>query len=202
MDARQKMQDIRQGMAVYTADGQTLGTVERMQRDTLMVGGQTIPRTAVSRVTGDGVYLDGSYATGQQEGEIRVAVAEERLSVGKREIELGQVEIRKTVTEEEQVVPVTLRREEVHIEEVDIADRPLRPEDDAFNPGVITVNLRGEEAVVTKETVVTGEVVIDTERVAEERRISDTVRKQHVEVDERHLQARTSADGEPGGRRR
>ncbi len=43
MSARRKMQDIRQGMAVYTADGQTLGTVGRMQGDTLMVGGRRSP---------------------------------------------------------------------------------------------------------------------------------------------------------------
>jgi len=81
-------------------------------------------------------------------------------------------------------VPVTLRRDELHIEEVDIVDRPLRADDDAFNEGVITINLRGEEAVMSKETVVTGEVVIDKEMVAEERQITDTVRKQHVDVDQ------------------
>ena len=64
--------------------------------------------------------------TDQAEGEIRVPVAEERLAVGKREAELGEVQVRKTVTEEQQTVPVTLQREEVHVEERDVADRPLR----------------------------------------------------------------------------
>ena len=201
MSARQNKQKIRQGMTVFTADGQPLGTVERVQGQDFMVGGQAIAQTAVSRVTKDGVYLDGSYAQGQQEGEMRIPVAEERLTVGTREVALGEVDIRKTVTEEEQTASVTLRRDEVHVQEVDIADRPLRADDDAFNEGTIRVQLRGEEAVVAKEAVVTGEVVIDKETVAEERTISDTVRKEHVDVEENLRQTRQATTVEPARRR-
>ena len=126
-----------------------------------------------------------------QEDEIRVPVAEERLNVGKREVELGEVEVRKTVETEEQTVPVTLTRDEVNVREVDTTDRPLRAGEDAFEEGTIRVPVRGEEAVVAKETVVTGEVVIEKDAVAEERRITDTVRKQRVEVDEAYQQARS-----------
>lgn len=126
-----------------------------------------------------------------QEDEIRVPVAEERLNVGKREVELGEVEIRKTVETEEQTVPITLTRDEVQVREVDVEDRPLRPGDDAFEEGTIRVPVRGEEAVVAKETIVTGEVVIEKDAVAEERRITDTVRKQRVEVEEAYKQARS-----------
>ena len=38
--------------------------------------------------------------------------------------------------------------------------------------------------------VVAREMVLDQRRVAEERQISDTVRREHVEVEERYLQAR------------
>ena len=118
-------------------------------------------------------------------GELRIPVVEERLAVGKREVDLGAVEIRKTVTEEEQTASVTLRRDEVHVEEVDVADRPATGED-LFEEGTIRVQLRGEEAVVAKETVVTGEVVINKDTVAEERTTTDTVRKQRVEVEEHY----------------
>jgi len=120
-----------------------------------------------------------------------VPVAEERLRVGKREVDLGAVEIRKTVTEEEQTVPVKLHRDEVTVQEVEVADRPLRVGEDAFNEGTIRVQLRGEEAVVAKEAIVTGEVVIDKEQIAEERTISDTVRKEHVDVAERAVGERS-----------
>jgi len=196
VSTHQNMQNIHAGMMVHMADGQQLGKVERMQGTTLLVKGQSIPQSAVARVTKDGVYLDGSYAAGQQAGEIRVPVAEERLNVGKREAELGEVQIRKTVTEEQQTIPVTLQRDEVHVEERDIADRPLRAGEDAFSEGTIRVAVRGEEAVVAKEAIVTGEVVIDKQTTREERQVSGTVRKQHVEVDENYRQARAGFEQE------
>ncbi len=121
-------------------------------------------------------------ATGRDDA-IHVPVAEERLAVGKRAVELGEATIRKTVTEEQQTVPVTLVNEEVRVEERDVADRRATGTEDLFKEETIRVALRGEEAVVAKEAVVTGEVVIEKERVAEEGHVSGTVRKQHVEVE-------------------
>jgi len=138
---------------------------------------------------------------GREGGEIRVPVAEERLTVGKREAELGEVQVRKTVTEEQQTVPVTLQREEVRVHERDIQDRPLRPGETAFEEGTIRVPVRGEEAVVAKEAVVTGEVVIDKERTTEQRQVSDTVRKQRVDVDENYRQARAGFEREFAARK-
>ena len=125
-----------------------------------------------------------------REGELRIPVAEERLTVGKREVELGEVDIRKTVTEEEQTESVTLRRDEVRVEEVDVADRPLRAGEDVFDEGTIRVQVRGEEAVVSKETVVTGEVVIDKESTTRQEQVRGTVRKQHVDVEQAYREAR------------
>lgn len=128
------------------------------------------------------------------EGEVRVPIIEERLAVGTREVELGEVDIRKTVIEEEQTASVTLHRDEVRVEEIAVAERPLQAGDDAFNEGTIRIQLRGEDAVVAKEVVVTGEVVIDKGTIAEERTITDTVRRQRVDVDERYLQARSDLE--------
>ncbi len=189
--------EIQEGMQVYGAGDKLIGRVERLHGDGFHVEGQHYSRDQIGRIAQNRIYLRETGraavgATGMEatEGQIRVPVAEERLAVGKREVELGEVEIRKTVTEEEQTASVTLRRDEVRIEEVEIADRPVQPGDDAFNEGTIRVQLRGEEAVVGKETVVTGEVVIDKESVSEERQITDTVRRQRVEVEEHYEQAR------------
>jgi uncharacterized protein (TIGR02271 family) len=133
---------------------------------------------------------------GREEGAIRVPVVEERLEVGKRQAELGEVQVRKTVTEEQQTVPVTLERDEVRVREVDVPDRPLRVGEDAFEEGTIRVPVRGEEAVVAKQAVVTGEVVIDKERTTEQHQVSDTVRKQRVDVEENYRQARTGFEQE------
>jgi uncharacterized protein (TIGR02271 family) len=191
--------DIREGMQVYGADEQVIGTVERIHGDGFHVKGQHYTRDMVARVAQDRVYLRGTGTSGGRAatgtgqataGELRVPVAEERLTVDKREAELGEVAIRKTVTEEERTVPVTLRRDEVHVEEVNVQDRPLRADDDAFNEGTIRVPLRGEEAVVDKEAVVTGEVVVNKETTAREEQVSGTVRQQHVDVENAYRQAR------------
>ncbi len=191
--------DIREGMQVYGADEQVIGTVERVHGDGFHVKGQHYSRDMVARVAQDRVYLSGTgtmggraaTGTGQATaGELRVPVAEERLTVDKREAELGEVAIRKTVTEEERTVPVTLRRDEVHVEEVEVEDRPLRQGEDVFKEETIRVPVRGEEAVVDKEAVVTGEVVVNKETVTREEQVSGTVRKQHVEVDKAYQQAR------------
>ena len=122
--------------------------------------------------------------------EARVPIVEEQLEVGKREVELGEVEINRRVVEEEQSAPVTLRREEVHVEQVDTANRPLRAGEDAFEEGTIRVPVRGEEPVVSKEAVVTGEVVVEKDVTAEQRTVSDTVRRTEVDLDEDYRHAR------------
>ena len=66
------------------------------------------------------------------EDTVTVPVAEERLMVGTRAVELGEIEVRKTVAEEQVSVPVTLRREEVTVQERDIKDRPLHAGEEAF----------------------------------------------------------------------
>ena len=125
------------------------------------------------------------------EGEIRVPVAEERLNVEKRQAELGEVQLRKTVEQEQVSVPVELQREEVHVERRDVGDRPVQAGDQVFQEGTIRVPVRGEEAVVSKEAVVTGEVVVEKERTTERQQIADTVRRERVEVDENYNQYRS-----------
>jgi len=192
--------NIREGMQVYGPNDQVIGTVESLHGDGFHVNGQHYSRDMVARVAQNRVYLSGTgmtegrtaVGTGQTtEGEMRVPVVEERLAVGKREAELGEVQIRKTVTEEEQTVPVTLRREEVNVEQVDVKDRPLRAGEDVFKEETIRVPVRGEEAVVAKEAVVTGEVVVNKETTTREEQITDTVRKQHVDVDKAYQEARS-----------
>lgn len=129
---------------------------------------------------------------GAETRDMRIPVSEEQLNVEKREAEIGEVQLRKTVTQEQQTVPVELTREEVRVERRDVGDRPLRPGEQAFEESTIRVPVRGEEAVVTKDAVVTGEVVLNKEQTTERQQVADTVRKERVEVDqdyERHRPA-------------
>jgi uncharacterized protein (TIGR02271 family) len=195
----QQRDNIREGMEVYDTANTSLGRVERVAGNELYVAGQRIPLSAVARVERNRIYLSGTAsqfttAGGREtEGEIRVPVMEERLEVEKRPAELGEVQVRREVTEEQQSVPVELRREEVHVEQRDVGDRPISPgeAEQAFQEGTIRVPVRGEEAVVSKEAVVTGEVAITKEQTTERQEVTDTVRRMRVDVDENYQQARS-----------
>jgi len=185
---------IRRGMTVYTADNQSLGTVEEVTETYFLVGGQQYALNSGYRVEGNNVYLTGAQnAAGAN--EMRVPVMEEQLNVGKRQAEMGEVQIHKTVTQEQVNVPVELRREEVHVQQVDVNNRPLAAGeyDTAFQEGTIRVPVRGEEAVVNKQAVVTGEVAINKTVTAEQQTIADTVRREHVQVDDSSVKATPGA---------
>ncbi len=130
-------------------------------------------------------------------GALVVPLAEERLHVEKRQADLGEVRVLKTVVEERQSIPIELEREEVVVRERDVPDRPVQPGRVHFQEGVVAVPLQGEEAVVYKEAVVTGEVLIAKERVAERRQIAGTVRAERVDVEGVEYQDRPARPAPP-----
>jgi len=204
MDLKGKL---RKGLKIFGTDNREYGTVDRYDDQYAYVGERKIPVSAFERMDNDRLYVGNQgrqyfesnerTATSDRtatEGQIRVPVVEERLNVEKRQGEMGSVDIRKEVETEQVSIPVELRHEEVSIDEVDVRDRPVAAGDldNAFQEGTIRVPVRGEEAVVKKEAFVTGEVVVDREMKTERQTISDTVRKEHVEVDENYRRDRAS----------
>ncbi len=186
---------LAQGMRIVGADRTEYGTIDRYDNEHVYVGGRPVPYSAFERTEKNRLYLgqagaryfgDATARDMTTEGEIRVPVVEERLEVGTRQVELGEVEIRKTVESEQVSIPVELMREHVRVSRVDVADRPASEAElaDGFAEATIRVPVRGEEAIVSKDALVTGEVVIDRERVTERETVGDTVRREHVTVDE------------------
>jgi uncharacterized protein (TIGR02271 family) len=190
---------LREGMPVYSAEGQRLGPIEHLDADSLTVNGRRFAFGFIERLEGDRVFLipqtgaAGAAGTAdavrdqvvEAEGQVRVPVREERLEVEKRPTELGAVEVRKTVEAEQQTVPVELEREEVRVRKEE-PERPAREGElaGAFEEGTLRVPVRGEEAVARKAAVVTGEVVIDKERTTDTKQVTDTIRRERVEVDD------------------
>ncbi|MDP8923048.1 MAG: YsnF/AvaK domain-containing protein [Chloroflexota bacterium] len=192
MDLKGKL---KHGMRIVGVDKAEYGTIERFDDEHVYVGGRAVPHSAFERTEKDQLYVGqaGARYFGENtarrmtiEGDIRVPVVEERLEVGTRQVELGEVEIRKTVESEQVSIPVELMREHVEVSRVDVAARPATEAQlaDGFREATIRVPVRGEEAIVSKEARVTGEVVIDRERVTERETVGDTVRREHVTVDE------------------
>ncbi len=116
--------------------------------------------------------------------EANVKLHEERVKIGKREVESGGVRIRKIVRTETVSEPVELRREEVVIERV-----PTEGSADASDPTAsfseedIFIPLRREEAVVEKQSRVREEVRVGKKTEVEHDNISETVRREDVEIE-------------------
>jgi uncharacterized protein (TIGR02271 family) len=114
-----------------------------------------------------------------------IPVVEERLRVGKREVDRGTVRVRSYIVEEPVHEQVRLRDERVEIERRPV-NAPTHPvakgsPGDLLQERTIDVTETAEQAVVAKEAVVTEEVRV--RKTADERveEIKDTVR--HTEVD-------------------
>ena len=144
--------------------------------------------TAVSTTTAPRDTAAATHGTARtaKDGEsIEVALQEEQLRVGKRQVDAGAVRLRKIIRTETVNTPVELRREDVVVER--IAAQDVRPGDIPaadFKAEDLNITLHREEAVVAKETVVTGAVRVHKTSETETQNVSDTVRKEDVEVDQ------------------
>ncbi len=112
-----------------------------------------------------------------------VTVHEERLDVSTRQVPVERVRFRKVIVEEQVMVPVTVRREELRVER-----EPLAP---GAGPGLDATPDAGPlELVLSREEPVVGTRVVPVERVrvfrapvVEERTVRETLRREEVEVD-------------------
>jgi len=116
--------------------------------------------------------------------EQAIPIAEERLRVGKREVERGGVRVRSYIVEEPVREDVSLREERVEVERRPVSDATARAGEGLLQERTIEISERGEEAVVAKDTVVTEEVVV--RKTADERveSIDETVRHTEVDIDD------------------
>lgn len=148
------------------------------------------PRQAYARSERSEGY---AASAGRSEDEV-IPVLEERLRVGKRDVNLGRVRVRSYVVEEPVSESVTLRQDHVEIERRPV-DRALSGDEDAFRDRVIEAEEHAEEAVISKEARVTEEISL--RRSAEERTetVNETLRHTEVEIeDERHADRLSTED--------
>lgn len=135
-----------------------------------------------------------------------IPVVEEKLNIGKREVNRGRVRLHSRIVEQPVQEQVSLREERVKVERRPVSGNAQRGAvgGDAFKERTIEVEERGEEAVVSKEARVVEEVVVRKEADQRTETVSDTVRKTEVDVeDERGKQIpRTGTTGKPSDRNR
>jgi uncharacterized protein (TIGR02271 family) len=119
----------------------------------------------------------------QDELPERLELVEERLEVGKREVERGRVVVRTRVETREAVAEADLRQEEVSVERVPVgrvveAPPPVREED-----GVLIVPVLEERLVVTTGLVLVEEIRITKRSRTERVREPVTLRSERAEVE-------------------
>jgi len=148
-------------------------------RSEAAIQGRSQPRPQPRPQPGDG-------STGAAERE-SIPVVEERLRVGKREVDRGGVRVRSRIVEDPVHEEVHLREERVNVERRPV-DEPTRPvvkgsPQDLMQERTVEVTETAEQAVVGKEARVTEEVVVTKEPGERVEKIDDTVRRTEVEVE-------------------
>lgn len=111
-----------------------------------------------------------------------IPIVEERLVVGKREVDRGGVRVRSYVVETPVSEQVSLREENVSIERRPV-DRALTGAEDAFRDRSIEMTETSEEAVVGKQAYVKEELTIKKDVSQRTEEVNDTVRHTEVEVE-------------------
>jgi uncharacterized protein (TIGR02271 family) len=122
--------------------------------------------------------------------------SEEELRVGVREREAGQVNARKTLRTEREVVRVPKRREEVDIERVPVegeAREASTATEAEIGEDEVVLQVFEEEVVVSKRVVLKEEIRLRKRVVQDEETVEVDLRKEEVEVDDQ------SARGGPQG---
>jgi stress response protein YsnF len=194
-------QDIR-GWKVYDATGNVLGKVDEMIVDTdqervttirldnkaeypvkdielgdnkiLLVGANRplmVEQGGLSAQTG-----------GAAQDELRLQVVQERLRVGKRQVDQGGVRVTTTVVNKPASGKVTLREEHIEVARNKV-DRPANLTDlESFKDGAISLVERAEVPIVSKPARVVEEVVV--RRAVEQRQetVHEKVRFTDIEV--------------------
>jgi uncharacterized protein (TIGR02271 family) len=121
------------------------------------------------------------------EEDLRVQRSEEELRAGVREQEAGQVNVKKSVRTEREVVRVPRRREEVDIERVAV-EGEARKASGATEANIgedeVVVQVFEEEVVVTKRVVLKEEIRLRKRVAWDEETVEVDLRKEEVEVDD------------------
>jgi uncharacterized protein (TIGR02271 family) len=155
-----------------------------------------------SQVSDTDLYDQGRfYAERSGEGarEARLVLSEEQLTVGKRQVQAGEVGVRKTVETEHVRETIGLTREEVTIERHPVsADAAGMQNARIGESEEIRVPLMREEAVVEKRVVPTEEIVLRTQQVTEQQNVEADLRRERAVVDDAAVRTQSSTSGSLG----
>jgi len=130
-----------------------------------------------------GLY-DQTRGRAMNEDEVRVQLREETLTPVKQAVQTGEVGVQKTVREQQQEVPVNLRREEVVIDRQAV-DRPANPNEiGEMREESMRVPVYEEQAELQKQARVYEEVTLSKQPIEEQQTITGTTRREEIDVNQ------------------
>jgi uncharacterized protein (TIGR02271 family) len=137
------------------------------------------PRASAGHAGG----LSAAGSASESSNETTISLAEERLEVGKRDVQTGGVRVVSRIVQKPVEAEVSLREERATVTRQPV-DRAVTDPDKAFHEQSIEVRESAEEAVVGKTARVVEEVRVGKETDTREETIRDTVRKTEVDVEQ------------------
>jgi uncharacterized protein (TIGR02271 family) len=133
-----------------------------------------------------GAYSDYSGTTSgtdvDERDELRVQRTEEELVAGTREVEAGQVIVRKRVVTDRERIEVPTRHEEVTVERVPVSESTATEAE--IGDVEVVVPVTEEEVVVEKRAVAKEEVRIRKDVVEDTEVVEEEVRREEVDVED------------------
>jgi uncharacterized protein (TIGR02271 family) len=120
-------------------------------------------------------------STIEHDDELRVQRTEEELAAGTREVEAGEVRVRKNVRTDRESVEVPTRHEEVSVERVPLLGEASEAE---IGEDEVVVPVTEEEVVVSKRPVVKEEVRIRKDVVEDTQVVEEDVRREEIDVED------------------
>jgi len=115
--------------------------------------------------------------------ETVIPLYEESMAVGTRQVEQGQVRLKKVVKTETVNQPVQIRRESVTIERQPASGQSSAAPANAFQEGETVIQLWKEEPVVETRVVSAGQIVASRHSEVEQQNVQRELRKESIDVD-------------------
>ncbi|MER2996836.1 YsnF/AvaK domain-containing protein [Pontibacter populi] len=120
---------------------------------------------------------------GNRNSDQSIPIIEEKMNVGKREVETGGMRLKSRIVERPVEEHMRLREEHVNVERNPV-NRPASKRDmDNFKEGSIEMTERAEIPMVNKEARVVEEVRLSKDQTQREETVRGSVRKTEVDVD-------------------
>ncbi|MFC3883551.1 YsnF/AvaK domain-containing protein [Bacillus songklensis] len=128
------------------------------------------------------IYDDAGDVQVEAEEQKSVRLREEQLDVTRERVQIGELQLRKEVIEEQRTIHVPLTREEVYVERRPVVDGkydggPISDDE------LIHIPIMEERIEVTKRPVVVEEIIVGKRKIQETKQVQDIVKKEEARIE-------------------